>query len=66
MSIPTKGESYSKLMEHLRKAQEEASTLAHLHGLNDDRKMAVGWLQVSEMFKKVQKQVTTMATRGLQ
>jgi len=65
-TVPTKGESYSKLMEHLRKAQEEAAMLSHLSNANDDRKMAIGWLAVSEMFKKVQHQVTTMATKGLQ
>lgn len=66
MTVPTRGEAYSKLMEHLRRCQEEASTLSHLHNANDDRKMAVGWLHMSEMFKKIQHQVTTLATRGSQ
>lgn len=67
-SVPTRGESYSKLIEYLRKGQEEAAVLAHLH--RDDsrtgRAMAMGWLAVSEGLKLMQKQVTDLARRGLQ
>jgi hypothetical protein len=66
MSVPTQGEAYSKLMEHLRQAQEEAATLAHLANANDDRKLAQGWLTVSENFKKMQHAVTTLAMRRMQ
>jgi hypothetical protein len=66
MSVPTQGEAYSKLMEYLRLAQEEAATLAHLANANDDRKLALSWLAVSENFKKMQHSITTLATRGLQ
>lgn len=66
MTVPTKGEAYSKLMEYIRKAQEESAMLAHLANANDDRKMAYGWLAVSELFKKMQHQVTELATKGLQ
>lgn len=66
MTVPTQGEAYAKLMEHLRYAQEEAATLAHLAQANDDKKLGVGWLMISELFKKIQAQVTTLATRGLQ
>lgn len=66
MSIPTQGESFAKLMEHLRYAQEDAATLAHLANANDNRALAKGWLAVSEMFKKVQHQVTLLATGKLQ
>jgi hypothetical protein len=53
-------------MEYLRLAQEEAATLAHLANANDDRKLALGWLKVSENFKSMQHSVTILATRGLQ
>jgi hypothetical protein len=66
MGVPTKGECFSELMEHLRKAEEAAAMLSHLANANDDRKMAIGWLHASELFKKMQGQVTTLATRGLQ
>ena len=66
MSVPTQGEAYSKLMEYLRLAQEEAATLAHLANANDDRKLALGWLKVSENFKNMQHTITRIATKGLQ
>lgn len=65
MSIPTKGETYAQLIEHLVKAQEAAAMMAHLHR-DDSRLMAQGWLAVSEMFKKTQYQITNLATKGLQ
>lgn len=64
MSIPTRGESYARLMEHLRLAQEEAAMLAHLHNAeqNDkDKLIARAWLHVSELFKGVQHKVTELA-----
>lgn len=65
MSIPTKGEEFAKLIEHLRYAQENCAMLAHLH--RDESKLtAQGWLAISEMLKLVQGKVTTLATKGLQ
>lgn len=60
MSIPTIGETYSRLMEHLRKAQEEAAMMAHLVH-DDDRKLSKMWLRVSENFKKLQFSMTELA-----
>lgn len=65
-SIPTQGESFSKLIEYIRLAQEEASILAHLANANDSRYLARSWLQVSENFKKMQHQLTALATGKLQ
>lgn len=64
MSVPTPGEEFAKLIEHLRKAQEAAAMLAHLTR-DDDKLRAQGWLAVSEMFKKVQSQVTKLAVSRL-
>ena len=66
MSVPTSGECFAKLIEYIRKAQEESAMLAHLANANDDRVLAKGWLTVSELFKKMQRQVTGLATKGLQ
>ena len=69
MSIPTHGESYSKLIEYLRKAQEEAGTLAHLRRAEGDAKgrmLADGWLAVSEGLKRMQSVVITIASGRLQ
>jgi hypothetical protein len=61
MTVPTTGETYSQLMEHIRKAQEAAAMLAHLHKANDHHRMALSWLAVSENFKKMQHKLTQLA-----
>lgn len=69
MTIPTRGETFSQLLEHLRKAQECAAMMAHLHnteGNPTDRLLARGWLGVGEMFKLLQHKVTEMAIGRLQ
>lgn len=64
MSLPTEGEVFAQLMEHLRKCQEAAASLAHLTR-DDNRLKAQGWMAVSEMFKKVQHQVIDLAKRKM-
>lgn len=61
MGIPTQGETYSRLMEHLRKAQEESAMMAHLLQANDSTRLAIQWLAVSENFKRMQDQLTKLA-----
>ena len=65
MSIPTRGEQFAILIEHLVKAQEASAMLAHLTR-DDDALQAQGWLAVSEMLKKTQHNVTDLARRRLQ
>lgn len=62
MSLPSRGETFSKLLEYLRKAQEEAATLAHLEADNDKFK-SQGWLAVSEMLGNTVRGVTRLATK---
>jgi hypothetical protein len=64
MSIPTEGEIFSQLLEHIRKAQEAAAMLGHLTRDNDKVK-AQGWLAISEMFKLTVKNVTKLAMRKM-
>lgn len=70
MPVPTRGETYARLLEYLRKAQEEAAMMGHLvtHESNskEDKVLGNAWITVSELLKKTQYQVTQMATRGLQ
>lgn len=69
MSIPTSGEQYAKLMEHLRYAQEDAAMLAHLanaDGTGPGAVLAKGWLNVSEGLKRMQWIVTQIAMGKLQ
>ena len=61
MSVPTFGDEYSQLMEHLRRCEEHAAMIAHLHNANDNRGLAIAWLQVSENFKKTQHTLTKLA-----
>lgn len=64
MSIPTHGETYMKLMDHLRQAQECSATLSHLANTEDGTKakaLSKSWMVVSELFKHVQLKVTELA-----
>lgn len=65
MSIPTKGERYASLMEHLRLAEEDAAMLQHLYR-DESRNMAMGWFAIAELMKRAREQITKLATRGLQ
>jgi hypothetical protein len=65
MSVPTRGESFAKLTEYLRKAQEQAAMLAHLER-DHNPGVAKQWLLVAENFKMTIHVVTMLATRGLQ
>lgn len=69
MSVPTLGETYMKLMEHLRLAQEDAAMAAHLHNTESGSKammMAKAWLIISEALKAMQTKVTQLAQGRLQ
>lgn len=60
MSVPTQGETYSQLMEHVRKAQESCAMMAHLTR-DEDIARADAWLHISELFKKMQYKFTELA-----
>jgi sulfur carrier protein ThiS len=69
MAVPTRGETYAKLLEHLRLAQEDAAMMGHLlsaEGSKEDRVLGNAWLTVSELIRKMGLEVTQLATRGLQ
>lgn len=69
MSIPTRGETYAQLTEHLRKAQEACAMMAHLHNTEDnkvDRLLARGWLGMEELMKRIVHQVVELAKGRLQ
>lgn len=66
MTVPTSGEEFAKLIEHLRHAQEAAAMLANLSNANDNRKMAIGWLGVSEQLGLTVQAVTAFATSKMQ
>lgn len=64
MSIPTSGETFAQLIEHLRKAQEKSAMMAHLlqmHPSRMDELLAKGWLGISELIGRMIEQVTKLA-----
>jgi len=63
VSIPTKGEKFTELIEHLRLAEEAAAMLGHLHA-DEDKTMSHGWLGVSQLLNRTVKAVTDLATKG--
>jgi len=67
--VPTKGDAFAKMLHFLREAQNQALILGHLHQTEDtpqDRLLASGWRGVAEMLDLTCKNVTVMATRGMQ
>lgn len=67
--VATTGETFTKLLHHIREAQELCAVMGHLLNTEDnhmDRLLATGWLGMSELFGNVAKKVTQMAMRKLQ
>lgn len=65
MSLPTSGEKYAELNYHLRKAQEAAAMLmmiAQAEGDGPGKVLGIGWFHVSEALKKMNHQVTMLAS----
>lgn len=68
MSIPTRADKIAELTEHLRKAQECAAFIGHLHGMQDnsmDTTLQHGWLGISELLKKMIYNITELAAGRL-
>lgn len=69
MSVPTRGETFAKLIEHMRKAQEDAAMMAHLHnteGNDMDKALARGWLGITELIDRMIYQITELAKNKMQ
>ena len=67
--VVTRGETFAKLLHHLREAQDQAAVMSHLENTESGPHAAAsakGWLMVSEMMRRIVKQVTDMARSGLQ
>lgn len=64
MALPTEAEEYAKIMEHLRRLQESCAMIAHLKRAESGsmaQTLASGWLGMSELFKRMQYQITELA-----
>jgi hypothetical protein len=64
MSLPTRGEKFSELLEHLRKASEASATLGHLTNDTDgpSKLQGRGWLAVSQLLDEMVRRVIKLAT----
>ena len=72
MSVPTRGEIFSKLIECLRMAQEHTAMMAHLINAESpkvgskDSAQAKGWLAFSEGLRLMEMKVIELAKGKLQ
>lgn len=70
MSVHTQAEVYMRLLDHIRGAQDDAATLAHLtrsmSSSSKDTAIANGWISVSELLKRMAFQITKLAQGKLQ
>lgn len=67
--VVSRSETYMKLIEHLREAQDQAAMLGHLHNAESsdhDKAAARGWLMISEQMKRMVYVVTELAKGTLQ
>lgn len=64
---PTEGEAYTKLIHHLREAQDQALVISHIKRANDSHDInASGWRGVAELIDRLCAQITKMAMKKLQ
>ena len=65
----TRGETYAKLTDHLREAQDCCDMMGHLHnteGNDMDKTLAKGWLGMSQLLREVTNKITQLAANKLQ
>lgn len=69
MSVPSRSEVFAKLTDLIDQLISTTAIMAHLHNTeadDKDKKLAVGWLMMSEMFKKVRHKVVMLGQGRLQ
>jgi hypothetical protein len=67
--VVTRGETFAKLLFHVREAQDQAAVMSHLENTEDGPHHAAaakGWMVISEQLKRFVHVVTEMAKGGLQ
>lgn len=63
MSVPSRSEVFAKLVDLVDQIISTSAVMAHLHqteSSDKDKKLAVGWLMISEVFKKIRHKVVLM------
>ena len=67
--VPTRGDAYTKLMHHLKEAEDQAYVLSHLHNTEDaelDKLMAKGWLGVGQLLDSIHTRIVALAANKFQ
>jgi hypothetical protein len=62
--VVTRSETFVKLLHHLDEARDCCAVTAHLHkteGTKQDDVMALGWLAVAELMKRMREKVVELA-----
>ena len=65
----TRSETYSKLMDLLREAEECCYVISHLHNTEDsaiDRTLAHGWRGIGQLLAEIRGKIVTLASRKMQ
>jgi hypothetical protein len=62
--LVTRSETFIKLLHHLDETRDCCAVMAHLHRTEDtnkDRVLAMGWLAVAELVKRMREKVVELA-----
>ena len=63
MATPSRSEVYARMSNLIGEMISCAAMMAHLHnteGNEKDKKLAIGWLMMSEVFKKIQHKIVLL------
>ncbi len=66
MGVPSTGELFTKLIHHIREAQNCALMISHIEKANDEDVKAKGWSAVGAMLGGVTEKITSLAARRFQ
>lgn len=63
--VVSEADTFSKLLEYLRLAEESCYVIGHLRKANDQELVGQGFLAIGEMLKMTGINVTNLATKGI-
>lgn len=69
MTVPTRGETFTKIIHHLDELSAQCANMSHLHNTEDSAKdlaLARSWLMVVEMLRRFRASVIDLAQGRMQ
>lgn len=60
MSVPSRADIYHRMSDLIKEMRSCASMMSHLHnteGNDKDKKLAIGWLMMAELFKGIEHKI---------